>query len=115
MPITEYSQQDLDEARRALWDETPIYMVNLIRYRTEADCGGGLRFVPCAGRDAYQQRYVAVAAFNKTMEDETVSVVWLGGVAGVVVAPDGKSLGGHRNRAVRRFCRAEPDLRKPVL
>ena len=88
MPSTDYSSALLDAAERELCETSPIFMVNLVRYRVEADYGGDARFAPCSGREAYLQRYAP--AFGKVAAAERFAVAWLGAVSSVIVAPNGE-------------------------
>lgn len=74
-------------------DETPIVMVNLLRYRDEADyagaagTGAGFDASPCTGREAYA-RYGAVAV--ECVAEAGGRVQWAGRVAAGVIAPEGE-------------------------
>ncbi|HEF4728079.1 hypothetical protein QZN29_25450 [Burkholderia multivorans] len=62
-------------------------MINLVRYRAEADYGGKAELAACTGREAYFQRYAP--AFNQVAAGEDYSVFWVGNVRGVLVGtPD---------------------------
>lgn len=86
----------LDAAGRALATTSPIHMVNLVRYRAQADYGGRTEFAPCSGREAYTQRYAP--AFNKVAGEvapgEKITVAFLGDVHATVVAPAGEGWDG---------------------
>lgn len=43
-------------AAGAIPADTPIFMVNLLRYREQADYGDRPTAAPCSGREAYFQR-----------------------------------------------------------
>jgi len=85
MGIVDYTRGALDAASQSLGDEGPIYMINMVRYRAEADYVGKTEFPPCSGREAYLQRYAP--AFNKVAQGEDHSVFWFGNVRGMLVAP----------------------------
>ena len=72
-----------DESRfRSFSDEadgdTPIVMINLLRYRERAAYPSDFEAEPCSGREAYR-RYGAVAA--QTIAKVGGSVLWAGDVA----------------------------------
>ena len=69
--------------------DSPFTMVNLLRFRKQADYAHRHNIKPCSGQDAYLQHYVP--AFNKAAEAEGVQgiqIVYIGKVAGAIVAPD---------------------------
>ncbi len=78
----------LDAAASALQGQGPIYMINLLRYREQADYGD-LEMPPCTGREAYQQRYVA--AFAKAAGSKEFTVFYIGAVHATLVAPAGEA------------------------
>ena len=97
MMTVEMTRDALDAAGRALSGKGPVQMVNLIRYRAQADYGeqvggGKAGFPPCSGREAYLERYVAAFAqvAAKVAPGETFRPVFLGSVAATVVAPPGE-------------------------
>lgn len=70
----------------------PIVMINLLRYREQADyppdAPEGLDTSPCSGREAYQQRYGAVA--QQTIAEVGGRLLWAGGVEASVIAAPGE-------------------------
>jgi hypothetical protein len=61
-------------------------MINLLRFREQADYGGRTDFAPCTGREAYFARYLP--AFNETASPYgTTELVFGGNVVGSVVGP----------------------------
>jgi hypothetical protein len=85
MPFVEIKPEDIAIAAAVIPQNTPVYMVNLLRYRERAEYAGGSEFQPCSGREAYTQRYVP--AFRALAAPGGVKVFWLGAVlAGVVVS-----------------------------
>lgn len=40
MATVDYTRDALNAANRSLGDEGPVYMINMVRYRAEADYGG---------------------------------------------------------------------------
>ncbi len=93
MTMIKVTPQALDDATRALEGKGPVLMVNLVRYRAQADYDEGEAAAPCSGRDAYLQRYAA--AFNavaaRVAPGEPVSVFLLGAVHATLVAPHGEA------------------------
>ena len=83
MDTVECSAAALEAAGKALGGEGPVYMVNMVRYRDQADYHGKSALPPCSGRDAYFQRYAP--AFNKVAQGEDYGVFWLGNVRDVLV------------------------------
>ena len=66
-------------------DDSPIVMINLLRYREQAVYPQGFEAEPCTGREAYQ-RYVAVAVHR--IASVGGRVLWMGSVQATVIAPD---------------------------
>ena len=93
MMTVEMTRDALDAASRALSGKGPVQMVNLIRYRAQADYAGKAGFPPCSGREAYLGRYVTAFAqvAAKVAPGETFRPVFLGSVAATVVAPPGEA------------------------
>jgi hypothetical protein len=58
-------------------------MVNLVRYREQADYQGSPQLPPCSGRETYLQRYAP--AFRKVAADEDYGVFWMGNVRALLV------------------------------
>lgn len=63
----------------------PLIMINLLRYREQAEYPDAFDAEPCTGREAYQ-RYGAVAAGQIAAVGGRV--LWAGAVAASVIAPD---------------------------
>ena len=63
----------------------PIVMINLLRYREQADYGGRTEFTPCSGREAYYQRYAPVS--SRLVMADGARILWFGDVLGRVIAP----------------------------
>ena len=67
---------------------TPMFMLNLLRYRERADYGGRAEMPSCSGREAYYDHYLA--AFNQVAASEQIEgieVFYLGAVTAQLVAP----------------------------
>ncbi len=65
----------------------PLVMINLLKYRDQADYPAGFDAAPCTGREAYQ-RYAAVALGKVTQVGG--KPLWMGSVTGSLIAPDGE-------------------------
>lgn len=68
-------------------DESPIVMINLLRYRDRAVYPQDFGAEPCSGREAYQ-RYGAVAM--QRVASVGGRAVWMGSVKATVIAPEGE-------------------------
>ena len=68
-------------------DDGPIVMINLLRYRAQADYPAGFAAEPCTGREAYG-RYGAVAV--QLVSAAGGRILWMGSVEATVIAPDGE-------------------------
>lgn len=69
-------------------EDSPFFMVNLLRYKERADYGDRTDVAPCSGREAYFQRYVP--AFNAVAAAEGITGItpfWVGTILARVVAP----------------------------
>jgi len=66
----------------------PIVMINLLRYREQADYPEGTDAEPCSGREAYQRYGAGVAPL---LGKAGARAIWMGKVASTVIAPDGES------------------------
>ena len=93
MATVEMTPEALDAAGRALAGKGPVQMVNLVRYRAQADYGGQGASPPCTGREAYFGRYVPSFAkvAEKVAPGETFTPVLLGNVHTAIVAPAGEA------------------------
>jgi uncharacterized protein (DUF1330 family) len=86
MPTTEINREGLDAAVSAIPPGSPVFMINLLRFRDQADYGGHTDLAPCTGREAYFARYLP--AFNETASPYgTTELVFGGNVIGTVVGP----------------------------
>jgi uncharacterized protein (DUF1330 family) len=89
MESVEYTRVALEEAGKVLGDAGPVHMVNMVRYRDQADYRGNSDLPPCSGREAYFQRYAP--AFNKVAQGEDYGLFWVGNVRGMLVSPEGQA------------------------
>lgn len=74
-----------DVQAAAIAEDAPIFMLNLLRYKAQADYGGASEMAPCSGREAYHERYVP--AFGQLTQGEGIQLFWLGSVMARVVGP----------------------------
>ena len=65
-------------------DDSPVVMINLLRYRQQAAYPEGFAAEPCSGREAYG-RYGEVAI--KTIAAVGGRMVWMGSVQATVIGP----------------------------
>lgn len=75
---------DVLAASAAVPDDSPVFMLNLLRYKKDADYGEP-GDAPCSGRTAYHERYVPV--FRELAAGEGVKVTWLAAALARVVGP----------------------------
>ena len=72
-------------AAAAIPADVSIVMLNLLRFRDQADYAASTPEAPCTGREAYHLRYApAIAA---VMQRHGARVAWLGPVLGALIAP----------------------------
>jgi uncharacterized protein (DUF1330 family) len=79
-PTAEALQKLIDEAS----DESPLVMINLLRYREQAEYPRGSGAAPCSGEEAYQ-RYVTLVL--PMLGEVGAKVLWRGSVKHVVIGP----------------------------
>jgi uncharacterized protein (DUF1330 family) len=89
MGSIEVTRAALEEAGKHLTDAVPVYMVNMVRYREQADYHGTSELPPCSGREAYFQRYAP--AFNKVAAGADYGLFWVGNVRSVPVGAEGEA------------------------
>jgi len=85
MPPIEPTPARIQKFLEKIDDETPIVMINLLRYRDQASYPPGSDATPCSGREAYE-RYAEVAM--KKVEEVGGRLLWAGRVELGVIAPD---------------------------
>ncbi len=88
MPTVEMHPDDIQAAATVIPEDVPVTMLNLLRYRVQADYGDRAGEAPCTGREAYFQRYVA--AFNQVEGAKETKVIWFGTALANVIAPAGE-------------------------
>ena len=85
MSSTEIDPADLDAAVATFPDDTPVYMVNLLRFHDQARYSTS-DAQPCSGQEAYLSRYLP--AFNQVVAPYGGSeLVFAGAVVARVVGP----------------------------
>jgi uncharacterized protein (DUF1330 family) len=87
MPSIEPSPGTLEQLLAEANDESPLVMINLLRYRERADYPEGSDAAPCSGREAYQ-RYIALVL--PILGEIGARVLWRGSVKHVVIGPEGE-------------------------
>ena len=71
MEMTELNPHDIAAGAAAIGENTPFVMLNLLRYKEQADYGAGSEHAPCSGREAYYQRYVPAFATIAAKSENT--------------------------------------------
>jgi hypothetical protein len=89
MENVEYTRAALEEAGKVLGNAGPVHMINMVRYRDQADYRGKSDLPPCSGREAYFQRYAP--AFNKVAQGEDYGLFWVGNVRKMLISPEGQA------------------------
>jgi hypothetical protein len=88
MKSTEISSATTAAAARMLSGKSPVYMVNLVRYRAQAIYSTTDQYAPCSGREAFLQRYVpAVAKISSKVAPGAAKMAFYGAVHAALVAP----------------------------
>ena len=119
---TDINSATLEVASRTLPDNSPVYMLNLLRYKEYADYNNAAGPSPCSGREIYMHRYVR--EFTRIAAADGVKVLFLGSVGVSLVAPDGELKHGkldeqkYTNKAdtygqIERLVRVLPDYPLP--
>lgn len=88
MRTIELDAKTMDAFAASPGGDGPIVMVNLLRYREEADYGPGSAEAPCAGRKAYHERYGAKVV--PLIEAAGGRPIWFGRASGVPLVPEGE-------------------------
>ena len=84
MPSIQPEREALLELAR-LPDAGPVVMLNMLRFRAQAEYPAGSGYAPCSGREAYR-RYTKEAA--RHFEPLGGRLVWLGQVERVLIGPE---------------------------
>ena len=76
---------DLKRLATTVPADTPITMLNLLKFRAQAQYPAGSGHAPCTGREAYDQRYAPVAL--KHLKEMGAQPVFMGRALVSVIAP----------------------------
>lgn len=87
MSSIEPSPEKLQSFLESGSDDTPIVMINLLRFREQADYPEDFAAEPCSGREAYR-RYGEVAI--QTIAAVGGRMVWMGSVQTTLIGPAGE-------------------------
>ena len=88
MKSTEINQHSVLKIENTVPDNTPITMLNMLRFKMQANYGDNKDEKSCSGMEAYLERYIP--AFNKVVENEGIigiQVTFIGAVKGLVAGP----------------------------
>lgn len=91
MQITEMNADAVRAATGAISADSPVVMLNLVRYNAQADYGDRTDQAACSGQEAYLLRYAP--AFNAVAAAEGVTgieILYLGNVAAALAALAGE-------------------------
>jgi len=69
-------------------DDSPVFMVNFLRFKEHAEYDDPAQGTPCSGREAYFQRYIPV--FRNIAASEGINVFFVSDVQSILVAPEGE-------------------------
>jgi uncharacterized protein (DUF1330 family) len=84
MPSLEPSEEQLARLLAASDDGAPIVMINLLRFRYDAEYPAGLDAEPCSGREAYERYGMAVLPMLHGVGGR---ILWRGEAKLVVIGP----------------------------
>jgi uncharacterized protein (DUF1330 family) len=87
MPWIDPSPEQVQQLLADASDESPIVMINLLRYRDRAEYPQGSDASPGSGREAYQ-RYGALVL--PMLGEVGASVLWRGSAKQTVIGPEGE-------------------------
>jgi hypothetical protein len=87
MPTHAITPDNLDAAERNFAPGRPVYMLNLLRYRSQAIYADRPGETPCTGREAFHERYRP--AFRRLAGDAVITRLFAGSVLGRIVGPEG--------------------------
>jgi uncharacterized protein (DUF1330 family) len=87
MPSIEPSAEQLQRLVADATEESPIVMINLLRYRDRAEYPAGASADSCSGREAYQRYGASVMPL---LAEAGGGIVWRGSVRQTVIGPDGE-------------------------
>ncbi|MEO7717158.1 MAG: hypothetical protein ABIY70_13220 [Capsulimonas sp.] len=84
MRTIEIDAASVAEASGLLPGDGPVFILNLLRYKEQADYNDRADAAPCSGREAFHERYVPV--FNQ-IADAGARPVWVGAALARLVGP----------------------------
>jgi len=84
MPSIEPSPEKLQRLIAEVTDDSPLVMINLLRYRDRAEYPQGSDATPCSGAEAYQ-RYAALVL--PMLDELGAKLLWRGSVRHMVIGP----------------------------
>ena len=87
MPSIEPSPEKLQRLIAEVTDDSPLVMINLLRYRDRAEYPHGSDEPPCSGEEAYQ-RYGALVV--PMVGEVGGKVLWRASVKQTVIGPEGE-------------------------
>ncbi len=87
MPSIDPSPDQLKQLAAEADDDTPIVMINLLRYRDRAAYHPGADAEPCSGREAYQRYGARVMPM---LAEAGGKIFWFRSVRQTVIGPDGE-------------------------
>ena len=79
------SAEQFERFLKTVPEDRPIVMLNLLRYREQAEYPAGFDAAPCSGEEAYQ-RYGAVAA--ERVASVGGRIIWAGSADLTVIGPE---------------------------
>ncbi|HSD10293.1 MAG TPA: DUF1330 domain-containing protein [Candidatus Binatia bacterium] len=85
MPSIEPSPEKLQKLVAEANDQSPVVMINLLRYRERAEYPRGSDATPCSGAEAYQ-RYGALVV--PMLAEVGAKILWRGSVKQTVIGPE---------------------------
>ena len=86
MRTTTIDPCDISAAEKSIPKDTPIVMLNLLRWREQAEYSNHPDLAPCTGQEAFLHRYVP--AFNEiAARVEGIGIFWLGAALARLVGP----------------------------
>lgn len=88
MASIEPTPEDLQQFLAATGEETTLVMINLLRYREQAEYPEGSDSEPCTGREAYQCYGDAVLPLLAKVGGRPI---WAGAVASALISPEGET------------------------
>ena len=89
MQTTEMNPEAILAAAAAIPEDAPVVMLNLLRYRAQADYGGHPDSAAGSGREIYFGHYVPAFNAVAALKEVQTSIVYVGtALAGLVAPPD---------------------------